>query len=131
MILALENLRQAWKRARYSPATKKAMAEYRKQHPRCEWDGCSEKVDVHHIVPVHVDPTLAADPENLISLGSARCHLCAGHGGDYQQWIDNVRLLCVAAQTGIHRERIVPRYKPEPEKPERRFTRAATEGMLK
>jgi predicted nuclease of restriction endonuclease-like RecB superfamily len=74
------------------------MEAYRKLHPRCEWDGCSESVHVHHIVPVHVRPDLAAHPDNLITLGASRCHLVVGHAGNWRdRYVRNVRELCINA----------------------------------
>jgi hypothetical protein len=80
------------------------MEAYRRQHPRCEWDGCSESVHVHHIVPVHIRPDLAANPDNLITLGASRCHLVIGHAGNWRErYVRNVRELCM--QATIERKR--------------------------
>jgi hypothetical protein len=89
----------AWlARIRSTKQVKAAMDEYRRQHPKCEWDGCSESVHVHHIVPVHVRPDLAAHPDNLITLGASRCHLVIGHAGNWgERYVRNVRELCINA----------------------------------
>jgi hypothetical protein len=89
----------AWlARIRSSKQVKAAMDEYRRQHPKCEWDGCSESVHVHHIVPVHIRPDLAANPDNLITLGASRCHLVVGHAGNWRErYVRNVRELCINA----------------------------------
>jgi hypothetical protein len=87
-----------WQRLRASPGVKSAMRKYRREHPRCEWDNCSAYCDVHHIIPVHVAPHLAADVNNMITLGARRCHLAVGHAGDWQRrWVPNVRTLCGTA----------------------------------
>jgi hypothetical protein len=59
---------------------------------------------VHHIIPVHVRPDLAADPDNLITLGASRCHLVIGHAGNWgKRYVRNVRELCM--QATIERKR--------------------------
>ena len=77
----------------------KAMREHRKQHPYCEC--CSIKpsfwgrgLDVHHMVPVHVDRSLAADPSNLITL-CRLCHLWIGHFGNWKTWNADVEETCI------------------------------------
>jgi hypothetical protein len=70
------------------------MAEYRKQHPVCEWDHRTTPVEVHHIEPIQFAPERAADPTNFISLGARRNHLVVGHAGDWKQYVSNVRELC-------------------------------------
>ncbi len=84
---SLSNPRTAWK-------TRKAMAAYRVLNPACEWDGITTKIHVHHILPIHVRPDLAADPDNFISLGAKRAHLTIGHAGDWKRYVVNVRRIC-------------------------------------
>ena len=80
---------------RNSPEVRKAMESYRKAHPVCEWDECSDEIEVHHIQPVSVRPDLAADTNNMISLGAKRCHLCVGHAGNYRlHYISNIKEIC-------------------------------------
>lgn len=52
---------------------------------------CDRKkhLQVHHIIPVHIDKSLELDPSNLITLCS-RCHLLFGHLGDYKSWNEDV-----------------------------------------
>jgi len=82
--------RKAW-------ATRKAMAEYRKEHPICEYDRRSYPVHVHHKLPIKDAPWLAADPTNFISLGGKRNHLVVGHGGNWRSYVANVTELCARA----------------------------------
>ena len=86
-ILAVVCPRDAW-------ATRKAMKEYAKAHPVCEWDGRTTPIEVHHIVPIAANPDLAADPKNMISLGARRNHLVIGHAGNWKQSVRNVREIC-------------------------------------
>lgn len=66
----------------------------RKQHltkfPKCAACGRLSKVEVHHIVPVHVDPDKELDPDNLITLCDNPCHIVFGHLLDYKSWNINV-----------------------------------------
>lgn len=64
-------------------------------HPFCRSCGGKAGLEVHHVVPVHFDPSRELDPENLITLcergpGGLNCHLVVGHGGNYQLANPNV-----------------------------------------
>jgi len=48
--------------------------------------GACKKLEVHHIVPVHLNPDLELDPENLITLCDKYCHFIFGHLMDYKSW---------------------------------------------
>jgi 5-methylcytosine-specific restriction endonuclease McrA len=78
---------------RSDPApVRKAMELHRKMFPFCEC-GCGlAPVDIHHIIPVSVDPSKAADPRNLISLHE-ECHIAHGHAGDKscRHYVPNIR----------------------------------------
>ena len=66
---------------RSDPApVRRAMEAHRRAHPFCFACG-SSPVDIHHIIPVSVDPDKAADPVNLMSL-CPNCHIAHGHAGD-------------------------------------------------
>jgi hypothetical protein len=57
--------------------------------PRCASCGGSSKVEVHHIVPFHLNPALELDFDNLITLCESKkyglnCHLFVGHRGNYR-----------------------------------------------
>jgi len=83
----LTNPRRAW-------STVKAMREYRRLHPRCEYDDCSDKVHVHHVEPIQFAPDRAADPTNFLSLAGKRCHLVVGHANNWKRYVHNVRHIC-------------------------------------
>lgn len=59
----------------------------RKHHlqnqPECQACGSKQRLEVHHIVPVHVDKTKELDPLNLITLcenpATGFCHYIFGH----------------------------------------------------
>ena len=62
-------------------------ARYLREHPACEACGSREDLNVHHVVPFHVDPSKELDPRNLLTLCREH-HLSLGHscggltGGD-------------------------------------------------
>lgn len=62
----------------------------RKQHiekqPCCQACGSCKKPEVHHIVPVHLDPSKELDPDNLITLCDRYCHFTIGHLMSYHSW---------------------------------------------
>lgn len=54
------------------------------KHPACEVCGGTDKLEVHHKQPFHLNPALELDPSNLITLceankGGINCHLFIGH----------------------------------------------------
>lgn len=64
-------------------------AEHLKDHPRCAICGGTDKIQVHHKVPFHLDRALETNSLNLISLCESRklgvnCHLHYGHLGDFK-----------------------------------------------
>lgn len=68
-----------------------------KNNPCCAVCGASKgKLEVHHIVPFHIDKELELDPSNLITLcenmnDGVSCHLLFGHLGSYRSYNVNVR----------------------------------------
>lgn len=63
--------------------------EVRKLHLKyqneCQACGKNSSIEVHHIIPVHIDRTLELEPSNLLTLCD-RCHLVFGHLCDYRSW---------------------------------------------
>lgn len=55
----------------------------------CAACGSKEKLQVHHIKPFHIDPSLELDYNNFITLcekkGGLECHLHIGHHGNFKQ----------------------------------------------
>ena len=74
------------KRSSKWPAVRK---NHLAKHPCCAVCGGTEKVEVHHIIPFHQDPSLELESTNLISLceGLKSCnhHLWFGHLGNYKK----------------------------------------------
>lgn len=94
--------------------TRKAMREYRKIHPACEITGSLNKVQIHHIVPVWADPSLAADPDNFIALSaSAHIHIIFGHNGNFgKYYVKNVKDLAERIRNIKNQMQVVERPKP-------------------
>lgn len=60
-------------------------------HPYCAVCGGSVKLEVHHIRPFHLHPSLELDPTNFITLceankGGVNCHLLFGHLGNFKSF---------------------------------------------
>lgn len=55
---------------------------YLKIHDHCAACCSNTSLEVHHIVPFHIDKAKELDPSNLITL-CRHCHLVLGHLRDY------------------------------------------------
>ena len=71
-------------------------AAHLKKHPRCALCGGKKKLEAHHCLPFHLDPSLELDPNNLITLceekkDGANCHLLCGHLGSFHSFNKDVR----------------------------------------
>lgn len=70
------------------PAARK---KHLKAKPACEACGASTELEVHHMKPFHLHPTLELDPTNLITLCMENdCHLYVGHGDNFKAYNPNV-----------------------------------------
>jgi len=67
----------------------KAKRIYREANPRCALTGVKANVQVHHMIPVHIDRRLAACQTNLITL-SASTHFWAAHLSNYKHYNANL-----------------------------------------
>lgn len=79
------------RRSSHWPAVR---AAHLRREPRCMVCGGTEHVQVHHVVPFHVDPDLELAPDNLLTLCEAKdrlCHYTFGHGYSWLQHNPNVR----------------------------------------
>jgi 5-methylcytosine-specific restriction enzyme A len=84
------------KGARRSSQWSKIRADFLKLNPECNVCGGTTKVEVHHIVPFHEDPSLELVECNLVTLCENKkyginCHLLIGHLGNYRKANPNCR----------------------------------------
>lgn len=66
-------------RSKLWPAVRK---NWLKKQPLCQVCSRTTKLEVHHIIPFHIQPELELDPTNFITLcenESACCHYIVGH----------------------------------------------------
>jgi len=71
-----------------------AKTKHRKANPCCAMCGMRSRffgstVQVHHLIPVHVDPSQACAQSNLLTLCRAH-HFRIGHLGNYKDYNTNV-----------------------------------------
>lgn len=81
---------KAPKGSRRSDQWPKVRAAWLKKHPECALCGGTEKLEVHHMVAFHLDPSRELDPKNFITLCEAKhngvnCHLAWGHLGNFKK----------------------------------------------
>ena len=72
-----------------SPQWPKVRAEHLKKFPNCALCGSSKDLNVHHVIPVHVDKSKELLFDNLITLcdnESKGCHIRFGHLFSYFSW---------------------------------------------
>lgn len=60
-------------RRHYSGAWARLSLKTRQNHPLCQRCGSAPSVEVHHVVPLRLDPRLAMDPRNLLAV-CRPCH---------------------------------------------------------
>jgi hypothetical protein len=87
-----------WLRPRYileararSSQWKKVRAQHLLKESACVACGRVHDLEVHHIIPVSVDPTLELDENNLITLCASPCHRVFGHFLSYHCYNKHVR----------------------------------------
>lgn len=76
------------KGAKRSPRWQTVRSLHLLAESRCAVCGGNDKLEVHHIVPFNVDPSMELYSSNLITLceskrGGVNCHLFFGHLGNY------------------------------------------------
>ena len=70
----------------------KVRADFLSKNPTCAACGGKDSLEVHHVEPFHINPSLELDESNLITLceSSRRCHLEIGHHGRWSNVNPNV-----------------------------------------
>jgi hypothetical protein len=84
-----------WKHKR-SSSWPKVRKDFLDKNPVCAFCGGKESLEVHHIKPFHLDPSLELDNANLIVLCESKkygvnCHLFFGHLGNYKKENINIK----------------------------------------
>lgn len=67
-----------------------------KRQPKCIACGRDKDLEVHHVMPYHLDPSLELDDGNLVTLCAEPCHLVFGHCFSWRRWNPSVREDCEA-----------------------------------
>ncbi len=86
------NIRYATRSPKWSSIRKKHL----KNHPYCAACGANKKLEVHHKIPVHINPELELESDNLITLCDSPCHLVFGHLYNYKSYNEYVESDCLA-----------------------------------
>lgn len=73
-----------------SPKWSSVRKKHLEKQPCCQACGSCIKPEVHHIIPVHLDPSKELDSDNLITLCDKYCHFIFGHFMNYRSWNINV-----------------------------------------
>lgn len=76
--------------AQRSPKWTNIRKEHLSRFPKCAACGTTKDLEVHHIIPVHVDATKELELDNLITLCSKSCHLIFGHLANFKSWNKDV-----------------------------------------
>jgi 5-methylcytosine-specific restriction endonuclease McrA len=76
--------------ANRSPKWSSVRKKHLETNNKCAACGRTNKLEVHHIEPVHWKPEKELDPENLITLCDNPCHLVFGHLMNYKSWNKDV-----------------------------------------
>jgi hypothetical protein len=73
-----------------SPQWPAVRRHHLEKHPKCEACGTGEHIEVHHVIPFHIDQSKELDPDNLITL-CRKHHGQYGHPGGWSRSNPNVR----------------------------------------
>ena len=73
-----------------SPRWKAVRNAHIAKNPECAICGRKEGLEVHHIIPFHINPDLELESSNLITLCGKYCHFVFGHLMNWQSWNENI-----------------------------------------
>lgn len=84
---------------------RRAMNKFRAkfENKSCAYCGINKTIEIHHIIPVSVDDTLADRDDNFIAL-CKKCHRQVGHGGNYKHFVPEIKEVCKLARVTTTRE---------------------------
>ncbi len=68
--------------------------EFLIKNPKCAACGSTKRLNVHHIIPFHLDKERELDINNLITLCMSKneCHLRLAHGSLFRAWVPDIKL---------------------------------------
>ena len=95
-ILEMRQRAGEWRRIR---------AEHLAKEPACVACGRTDRVTVHHIIPVSISPILELDPQNLITLCDQPCHFVFGHFMNYHCYNNEVRKMAKEYYKAFHKRK--------------------------
>lgn len=87
--------------AQRSNQWKNVRKKHLEEQNSCQACGSDKNLEVHHIIPVHVDKDRELDPNNLITLCNNNCHLLFGHLMHFKSWNPLVAEDCQRLQQKI------------------------------
>lgn len=99
---------KAWASGR-SSKWPEARDAYLAAHPRCAACGGDRDLEVHHVIPVHVNRNEELNPGNLITLCENEerlCHFREGHLYDWRSFDPDVRANAAALLQRVLRRRV-------------------------
>ncbi len=85
----LRSAGQYWGAAR-SPKWSAVRKAFVKSNPYCSACGTTRELEVHHIIPFHIDSSRELDTANLLTL-CQDCHFYIGHLKDWNRYNPQVR----------------------------------------
>ena len=74
-----------------SPGWRSVRFKHLTQFPTCAACGREKNLEVHHVVPFHMNRDKELDPSNLLTLCGDTCHLAFGHLFDWSSHNPSVR----------------------------------------
>jgi 5-methylcytosine-specific restriction endonuclease McrA len=84
-----------------SPRWRTVRKEFIKNNNSCAACGSTKDLEVHHVIPVHIDESKELDMDNLITLCSESCHILFGHLMDFKSHNPMVREDCALMSNKI------------------------------
>ena len=73
-----------------SPKWTSIRKQHLKDNPTCAACGRDKKLEVHHKIPVHINPESELDPSNLVTLCADPCHIIFGHLMNFKSYNKDV-----------------------------------------
>lgn len=85
----------------------KAKRNYVQIHSECAICGSQKNIEIHHVIPVHIDLSLSCNFDNFISLcdiNNSSCHRWIGHFGDFRnKWNLNIRQYAISSRLFLNK----------------------------